>query len=117
MSEPPAKPLLGDVCRWCLTVTYTAPFCRQLGHWRMIQEEYEGALVRWQEMKRVESRRPVVPRNTEASSSRAEMMLGLTAGVREFLAAMGRRGGSSRSERKQAASRRNGHLAGRRQVV
>jgi hypothetical protein len=34
--------------------------------------------------------------------------------IHEYLRSIGRRGGSSRSERKQAASRRNGHLAGQR---
>jgi hypothetical protein len=34
--------------------------------------------------------------------------------IHEYLRSIGRRGGSSRSERKRAASRRNGHLAGQR---
>src|SRR5437588_9564349 len=49
LPKPPAKPLMADVCRWCLTCTYAAPFCRRLGHWRLITEEYEENLARWQE--------------------------------------------------------------------
>jgi hypothetical protein len=108
VSEPPAKPLLGDVCRWCLTVTYAAPFCQRLGHWRMRQEEYESDLKRWQETERAEKPRPAEP--SKAPSSRAELMIGLTPGVRQFLAAMGRKGGSSRSDRKKAAARANGKI-------
>jgi hypothetical protein len=111
MSEPPAKPLPGDVCRWCLTVTYAAPFCQRLGHWRLKQEEYESDLKRWQETERAEKSKSL---ELKSAATRRDLALALTPGVREFLAAMGRKGGSSRSPRKQAASRRNGHLAGQR---
>jgi len=105
MSEPPPKPAKSDVCRWCLTLSYEN--CGWRDHWRLITEEYEKSLARWRQMaaeRRVEKPRPRASR---------PILLVLPPGVREWLAELGRRGGSSRSERKQAASRLNGQRGGR----
>ena len=131
LPPPPTKPSLVDVCRWCLTTSYAAPFCGRLGHWRMIVQEYERDLVIWQKtyggvfVPVDEQPSPVAPPSVETKTETrpavsrvpcSAVMLVIPPGAREFLAAMGQRGGSSRSERKQAASRRNGQMGGRRRT-
>src|SRR5713226_1355736 len=106
LPKPPAKPLLGDVCKWCLICTYAAPFCRRLGHWRLINEEYESGLARWQETygtmvaeRRAEKSKPTpVNLNVEMPTatprvSRPTLVVVLSQGVRDWLAGLGRRGG------------------------
>lgn len=116
--KPPVAPILSDVCRWCLSCAYGA--CRRFGHWELRMAEYECELVRWQEAHAqtaaVEKSSPTESRREEFRT-RSARLVALPPGVREYLASLGRRGGSSRSERKQAASRRNGQLAGRRHEV
>ena len=119
--QPPAPPILSDVCRWCLTCAYGT--CRRFGHWELRMAEYKRDLELWQETQTktgpAEKPRPVEPdsKREKPRAARSAMVVVLPPGVREYLASLGRRGGSSRSERKREASRRNGHLAGRRREV
>jgi hypothetical protein len=117
VDKPPVPPILSDVCQWCLSCPYGSCF---MGHWQMRQREYQEERKRWEErraLRPAETSKPEPESNVAAEAPRAPRLatgVELPRGVREYLASLGRRGGSSRSERKQAASRRNGHLAGQR---
>src|SRR5260370_20861202 len=132
LPKPPAKPLLADVCRWCLTGTYAAPFCRQFGHWRMIMGEYERDLARWQETygavvaerrteKMVAAPKPDLKREAPTPAPRvsrpAVVEFPIPTLPHRYFRALGQRGGRSRSEKKIAASRLNGQRGGRRRTL
>jgi hypothetical protein len=119
--KPPVIPILSDTCRWCLTCPYGS--CLNFGHWQMRLKEHQEELKRWEEQRAL---RPAEKSKPEPESgvtvetpraSRPARSVALPPGVRQYLASLGRRGGSSRSERKRAAARANGHLAGRRHEV
>ena len=93
---------------------------RELGHWRLITEEYEENLARWQETygsmvaeRRVEKvLKPTKPRSAPRAS-RPIVEFPIPSLPHRYFQALGQRGGRSRSERKQTASRLNGQRGGR----
>jgi hypothetical protein len=114
--KPPAIPVLTDVCRWCLWCAYGS--CSS-GHWRMRMTEYQEELARWKrahpEGKTEEVVAPLAKDEPTTPTRRRKVTsVPIPSLIHEYLRSIGRRGGSSRSERKRAASRRNGHLAGER---
>jgi hypothetical protein len=128
LPKSPARPLPTDVCHRCLA-PYSNNNGRYCPHWRLAHEEWASALAFYQQVYgKVESQdetlyvpspkpqKPDLQRErptTEPRTSRPIVVVVLPPGVREYLASLGHRGGSSRSERKQAASRLNGQRGGR----
>jgi hypothetical protein len=117
--KPPAIPVLTDVCKWCLWCAYGSCYS---GHWQMRMAEYQEQLARWKqahpEGKTEEVVAPLAkgePTTPEpATRGRKVTSVPIPSLIHEYLRSIGRRGGSSRSPKKRAASARNGHLAGQR---
>jgi hypothetical protein len=112
--KPPVVPILSDVCRWCLSCPYGS--CLNLGHWTLRQREHREELKRWDEQRAL---RPAEKSSSDSESGvtveaprapRPARGVELPRGVRDYLASLGRRGGSSRSERKRIAARANGAI-------
>jgi hypothetical protein len=108
VDKPPVPPILSDVCRWCLSCPYGSCF---MGHWQMRQREYQEERKRWEERRAL---RPVDAPEPESNAAveapRPSRGVELPRGVREYLASLGRRGGSARSAKKTAAARANGKI-------
>lgn len=113
----PTKPLLTDVCPWCLSPSFATEFCRDLNHWELVNQQYLRDLSIW-EQTHGRAKKPE-PRKSAATPQRPDPgrePIFLPPGIRDWYASLGRRGGSSTSERKQAAARANGQRGGRPRV-
>jgi len=79
--------------------------------------EHQDELKRWEEQRALGPSKPETESGVSGEELRAPRPtrgVALPPGVKQYLASLGRRGGSSRSERKKIAARANGHLAGKR---
>jgi hypothetical protein len=100
----PAEPRLTDVCRWCLHGTYASAFCKGLGHWNQIWQEYLSAFAFWKRMYGSGGHKPVTAPNVERILAGQIIV---PASTREYLSSIGQRGGASRSEAKVKSAREN----------
>jgi hypothetical protein len=94
--SPPAMPTPTDTCRWCFA-QFGDTSCQRFGHLKMALAEHDAALKFYARTYGVKVEKPPEPLSP----------LEVTPEMRLYFASLGRRGGASKSPRKQAASRAN----------
>jgi hypothetical protein len=100
----PEPPRLEDVCPWCIGSTFGNSHCKSLGHFAMKWGQYRSQHAFW---RRTYGQSKAVTAAPKESKEMQTAEIRLPEGMAEYFSALGRRGGSSRSEAKVAAGRAN----------